>query len=144
MRGNPIKEWIIFSAIWLLLLIPVIKLTAFRQRTEIITQSQHETETSLVLVNTITILRYTGKPLFIKITQNGQILCNLNNPQPEETELDLPILIEEKSTELLVQAEWPDENRHVLEIKLIVTGEEEQKTHCWSEKELDEAVSFSW
>jgi hypothetical protein len=142
-RGNPIKEWIIFSAIWLMLLIPVIKLTGFRKAEEPSTGSQLLNETAQNITATA-LMRYTGRPIYFKLTQNGKTLCDIKDPPPDETEEEISLAIEENSAELLLQVKWPDETQHAFEIELIVDGEQEQKVHCWAESELDEIVTFNW
>ena len=144
LRGNPIKEWIIFSALWLLLLIPVIRLTSFSKNAERADEPFPATEATRAAIPAIAILRYTGSPISIRISQNNRLLCELKKPPPGEAEQDLPVYIEDNTAELQLEAEWPDDRKHVLEIELIAEGKEEKKAHCWAEESLDEIVEFSW
>lgn len=144
MRGNPVKEWIIFSGLWLLLLIPVIKLTALRKNSSITKKTRSETAVVTETSSAIAILRYTEPPISMQITQNNRTLCDLSNLSPDETELELPLLIQGNNTEFLLRAEWSNANRHVLEIELFAGNKETRKQHYWTAQELYEAVSFSW
>ncbi len=144
MKGNPIKEWIVFSVLWLLLLIPVIKLTVSRKNTAITIKPHSETAAAETTTSATTILRYTETPLSVKITQNNRTLCDLSNLSPAETELELPLLIKDYNTEFLLQVKWSNDNRHVFEIELFVEDKEAQMQHYWTEQELNEAVRFSW
>jgi len=142
MTGNPIKEWIIFSALWLLLLIPVLRLTRGRE---------HPGSTPAALapdsVRTVTaaaVIRYTGQPVFFRIRQGAKILCEVQSPPAGGTERQLQLQIEADSAELYLQGQWPDQAKHVFEIELLVEGLPERKSHCWLRQELDEVMSFDW
>jgi len=143
-RGNPIKEWIIFSILWLVLLIPVIRLTGSRKPKEIDTVNQESASASIRATKATAVIRYTGKPLFINIGQHGKTLYRIEAPPAGETEQRLTLGFEESGVEILLQAEWPDETEHALEIELIVDNLEERKANLWAQQKLDELVSFSW
>jgi hypothetical protein len=141
-RGNPIKEWIIFSIFWMILLIPVIKLTGGRKQPQ--STTVQEQESTARTVQAATTIRYTGQPLFFRIFQGEKILCEIKDPPLRETWCKLPIQIEDDFAELYLQAQWPDGEEHVFEIELSVKNAEERKAHCWAQRELHEVVSFNW
>lgn len=143
MRGNPIKEWVIFSVLWLILMIPVVKLTGRKRQSESVPKPHHESTASQA-VQATALFHYTGKPLFFKVSQYSKTLCDVKAPPSSETELEIPLTVEDESAELLLEAEWPDEQEHVFEIALIVAAKEEQKAHCWANRELNDVVSFEW
>jgi len=144
LRGNPITEWIVFSVIWLLLLIPVIRLThpgksreENRKENQSLQQADRQSKATAIF-------RYTGTPGSIELSQDESNLCKIKTPPEDETEQEVLISIEEGCAELLVQAHWPDDKQHVLELELIVEGEVECKTHFWAESELNEVATFRW
>ncbi len=142
MTGNPIKEWIVFSALWLLLLIPVLRLTCDRRhRTP---PPLEEAPAAVRSVTAAAVVRYTGQPVFFRITQGGKILCEVKTPPAGGAEYPLQLQIEADSAELYLHAQWPDQEKHVFEIELLVDGLPERKSHCWVRQELDEVMSFDW
>lgn len=143
MRGNPIKEWIIFSALWLLLLIPVIKLTGERKLRDPSEINPAAGESAKIRSATA-LFRYTGKPLFIEVIQDGKSLCKINTPPEGECETGIDLSIDGRGAELHLRAEWPDTARHALELELLPDGEPERKIHCWAKRDLDEILSFEW
>jgi len=141
-RGSPIKEWIMFSVLWLLLVIPAIKLTLGQSH------PPHPAQTTASVtecsVPATAVIRYTGAPSQFRVLQQGKVLCSSNTPLPGGSEYQFTLQLTENSAELNLQADWPDNQEHVFEIELIVDNLEEQRARRWAQKKLDDVVSFEW
>ena len=144
MRGNPVKEWIIFSILWLLLLIPVMKLTGSKKHPERTAVQPIATEDSVRKVEAIAVIRYTGKPYRFKISQDNRLLSEITSPPQNGTECTLTLHLVDNYVELHLQAQWPDEQMHVFEIELIIDNLDEKKVHCWAQQMADEIITFEW
>jgi hypothetical protein len=143
-RGNPIKEWIIFSILWLLLLIPVIRLTGSRKPAAHVPSVQKSVAASLQQKEATAVIRYTGQPLSIKISQQGRTRRRIDAPPAGGIENTLTLDFEGSGIEIQLQAEWPDDSEHALEIELIADNLDARKAHLWADRELNEIVSFEW
>jgi hypothetical protein len=143
LRGNPIKEWIVFSLLWLALLVPVIRVTGTRGS---VAPAVRETDAAAPerVVQALASIRYTGTPLFFSISQNGRCLLEVANPPAEGVEQTLALALAESRAELRLHARWPDRGRQVFEIRVHFDDEAERTAHFWAAESLDEIASFAW
>ncbi len=144
MRGNPIREWIAFSLLWLALLVPVVRLTGSRGQSAAAVRKNDDAAADECVVQALAVIRYTGRPLFFRISQSGETLLEVANPPQGSVEQRISLRLEGNRSELLLQARWPDRDRHVLEVELIPDDETERTAHFWVEEELDAIASFRW
>jgi len=143
-RSRPIIEWLIFSVFWLLLSVPLLKITGSRTKSDIHEQAAASSVDTTEQIPAIIIVRYTGTPEFFRLSQMERVLFEAHEPADELMEQRVALTIESGIAEILLQAEWDDNQRHVLEIEALIEGHEEKRLHCWATHELDEVITLNW
>ncbi len=144
MRGDPVKEWIIFSVCWLALLLPVLRVVGPQSERGDVAQLAAQQTSGVESRQAFAVVRYTGQPLFFRISQMSTVLYEENAPPVGGAERQIVLKLEDKILELLVEATWPDRQQHVFELELQPAGVAERRAHCWASQQLNEVVIFNW
>lgn len=140
MHSHPIREWILFSLVWLALAIPVRVLT--RPSGESIVSPPAPADEHAV--SALAVLRYTAAPAHLRISQRETVLWDDDALPAEEAENIIELLLDEGHAELTVEARWSEAGRHVLELELFPDEMNSRTAHAWAEESLDEVFLFHW
>lgn len=141
MGGNPIKACLIFIIGWLILLIPLLRLTGERSQAALVVDQESNGNEMKAWAD----LRFTQPPLAFSIRQGDKMLWSGTNCSETELETQLLFHVEHERTELLVEAQWPDAaGSQVLELTLEPDERATLSRHAWAEPALDDIMVFDW
>jgi hypothetical protein len=111
MRGGPLIEWLVFAAVWILLLVPLWKVTAGHNVP--VSGSQGGTAVEQGGAAPVWVrLKFSEPPTAFKIHAGGEAVWSETGPGNEMEQL----LTLESGAGLELEAEWPDAGRRAVEL----------------------------
>jgi len=137
MQGKPIIQWLLFSLIWLLLLVPVIYVT----RTHA-TASRPEQTVSESLPVWLSV-RFSSQPTSFSIRQDDRVVWAEGDPDGKSFDREVTITIDEFGAELMLSAELPEVDT-AIELVVEPDGLPRITRTLWLSGSVEEAITFRW
>lgn len=143
MGRHPWREWFVFSVAWLVLLIPVIRLTADKPKDPDIgpqdfSPAEFEAHPAWATV------RFTEAPSFFRVSQLGREIWSLTNSEEGENDQEVNLHLEDDIAELRVEVIWQTPGNHVVELSIAPDGYEERQRHAWGTDRINQIFVYSW
>jgi hypothetical protein len=137
MQGKPIIQWFLFTLMWLLLIIPIVRVT--RSQATATSPGAVATETLPVWLS----IRFSAPPTSFSVRQDDRVLVSETAPAVLMFDREARIEIDEFGAELILLAELPETDTAV-EMVVEPDGHPRQSRTLWLSGSVEEAVSFSW
>ncbi len=142
MRGNPVIQWLIFATLWLLLLIPVVRVTSGTEQPGAAARTEPPARTAdqeTVWVS----LRFSATPSAFAVAQNDVIVWAESAPVARYFERAVTLTVEDGGVELFLAASLPEEET-AIEVAVESDGRPRQTRTLWLTGDADDPVFFSW
>lgn len=137
MRGKPVLQWCLFSVVWMLLVIPIAKVTFATSRVS--ESSEPEESISPVWVTLI----FSTSPHRFSVGQDGEARWEESQPGGVELERPIPLHYDELGMEFDLAGDLP-EGRAAVEVRVEPDGLPPASRTLWVEGGFEERVTFSW
>lgn len=136
MRGRPFIQWLMFVAVWLLLVIPVWRVTRPSAHAARAGGAADDAE-ALTWIS----VRFSAVPSYFAIRQEDRMLWEEDAPDDVRFEKAVGVMVDAYGVELLFSAILPDAETAV-EITLEPSEGRRQSRTVWGRGEIEEPVSF--
>jgi hypothetical protein len=148
MRGSPPIHLLLFSLAFLLLAIPLSRLTFGRKETFTPATIEAPSE-SPEAVNALLRLRFSHPPqtLVVRPLSPGEAaILHLNANASSPVEQNVPLLLDDHTLELSIEATWPDHTPDAaITLELEPDGLDQQSRTVWSSgRSISEILTFQW
>ncbi|HMO49699.1 MAG TPA: hypothetical protein PKE26_02640 [Kiritimatiellia bacterium] len=140
MRGSPFIQWSAFAALWLLLLIPIVRVTrpeALAPGNDTIRQTDTEKHPAWVS------LRFSRLPESFTLLHLDETVWTETQPRDRYLTRIIPLALDRFGTELHLIAELPD-GETAVEITVEPDGRERRAQTLWITGPADDPVFFTW
>lgn len=137
MQGKPFIQWLLFALLWMLLLVPIVRVTRA-------TATARAPETAVTTAIPVWLsVRFSALPDSFTVRQGDQVLMSETNPSEQLFDRETRMAIDEFGAELTLIAELPDTDTAV-EIVVEPDGLPRQSRTLWLSGSVEEVVSFPW
>lgn len=137
MQGKPVIQWLLFSLVWLLLLVPVVYVT----RTNA-SASRPESTASESLPVWLSV-RFSSQPASFSIRQDDRVVMAETHPAVMAFDREVTITIDEFGAELMLIAELPETDT-AIELVVEPDGLSRETRTLWLSGSVEESISFHW
>jgi len=138
MRGNPVIQWLLFSVVWLLLLIPVIRVTRHAVSATV-SSAGERTEHQAVWLS----LQFSSTPRSFSIRQGDEVIWTDTEPADRFVERMLPMAMDTFGLEITLVADLPD-SESAVEVAVEPDGLNRRTRTLWVSGLVEESISFFW
>ncbi|HMP89807.1 MAG TPA: hypothetical protein PJ991_06380 [Kiritimatiellia bacterium] len=138
MRGKPFIQWLVFSAFWLLLLIPISRIAGSSavSREETIRRPSEKIPVWLTV-------RFSTPPQSLSVYQENALVWEEENPDGRVFERQVELLKDAFGLEIRLVAKLSDEESAV-EVSVEPDGLPRRFRTLWVEGPVDDPFRFSW
>ena len=142
MRGRPLWQGVVFAAVWLLLALPIHRVTRAVPAAEPAAEPS-----SSVAVETVPAwveLRFSRPPSSFQLIQGDTVLWAEAAPQGGRFERSLPLVLDAAGAELRLVAALPGEGETAIEVAVEPDGRARRSAVLWIEGDVDDPLFFRW
>lgn len=139
MRGQPLRQWLLFILLWGLLALPIVWVTRDRDDAGVSAAASHQTNRVACWVS----LRFSAPPASFRVLQEHNAIWSEMSPEGVRFERELELEHDAYGAELRLSAALPREHVAV-EVTLEPFGRQRQSRTLWSDGDLEVTLSFPW
>jgi len=138
MRGKPLIQWIAFTALWMLLLIPVLRVTRQTAPAAVPSTAPAGERVAVWLS-----LRFSNDPESFGVYQGQELLWAEARPEGRMFERQVSMILDSSGAEINLVAALADEE-HAVEVALEPEGFPRRSRTLWVTGPVDDPFVFSW
>jgi hypothetical protein len=141
MRGRPFIQALGFLAVWLLLAIPIFRVT---QATVPAPVAAPRDVVAAAATPAWIELRFSRPPVSFTVRQGDAVLWAEDAPAGTRFERSIPLVLDDTGAEVHLEAALPDVGETAVEVAVEPDGRARRSVVVWVEGAVDDTVFFSW
>lgn len=139
MRGNPLKEFIIFIIIWGSLIMPISILSKERPF-----KDDNKNQINDMSYECLVTVKTTSLPTLLRLSQDNKVCWEVKNSQEYVLEKELSLKHQKGVAELLLEADFNNAETKAIAVTISPISSDDQTITLWGEENFNELLHFSW
>jgi hypothetical protein len=141
MRGRPFIQALGFLAVWLLLAIPIFRVTQATVPAPVVAVEEvMDAAATPAWVE----LRFSRPPVSFSLRQGGVVLWVEDAPAGTRFERSIPLVLDDTGAEVHLTGLLPDGGETAVEVAVEPDGRVRRSVVLWVEGAVDDTVFFAW